>query len=195
MNHVVYTLADPRTGAIRYVGATSYPLQDRLARHCTPSALKKSNHKTYWVRALLKQGLRPVIEEVESYSSAELMFQMENYWIEQFRAWGFDLVNGSDGGKGRPGPKSVEHRLKLAQTLTGKKHSKATREKMSASHKDVWFKRTRRQVVDQNGRIYASVNAAAEAIGAGLSNVYEVLRGRYQQVHGYKLSWAEQQPS
>lgn len=193
MSHVVYTLSDPRTGEVRYVGATSYPLQDRLARHCTPSALRKHNHKNHWVSSLLQLGLRPVISEVESYSSAELMFKMEDFWIEHFRSQGADLVNGSDGGKGSPGPKSAEHRAKLAQAQTGKKLSEETREKMSAAHKARWTNRPRREIVDQNGHVYASVKAAAEEVGASLSNVYEVLRGRWQQVHGYKFSWVESQ--
>lgn len=130
-----YTLSDPRTGNARYVGATSYPLKDRLARHCVPAELGKRNHRTNWIRGLQKCGLAPIIEPLEESSSAEEMFHNEEFWIASLLAAGADLVNGDKGGKGRFGPRSDEERRKSALSKLGKVASLETRQKQSDAQK------------------------------------------------------------
>ena len=55
----VYTLTDPRNGAIRYVGATGRPLHVRLGGHVSGKAVSPA--MADWVAELKAEGLRPVI--------------------------------------------------------------------------------------------------------------------------------------
>jgi hypothetical protein len=58
---------------------------------------------------------------------------LESYWIEQFRQWGFDIVNKRK--KGGMGPEflSKESREKKSKSMIGKTHSRETCLKMSLS--------------------------------------------------------------
>lgn len=98
----IYTLAHPITKEIRYVGRTKNPLSWRKSNHNTEARLNKSNgRKTNWIKSLHREGLRPIIEPLEvvncSWQESHLI---ENYWISQFKAWGFNLVNFTDKGCG-----------------------------------------------------------------------------------------------
>lgn len=98
----IYTLSDPITNKIRYIGRTRKTnLSYRLTEHSSPS---KSNHNTYkknWINKLKKQGFKATIEEIEILDCTwEESHIIEKYWIQQFKAWGFRLVNLEDKGKG-----------------------------------------------------------------------------------------------
>lgn len=56
----VYGLLDPTTGFIRYIGATSRSLPDRLANHLSMSR-KRRSRLYVWMSELIAQGLRPQI--------------------------------------------------------------------------------------------------------------------------------------
>lgn len=111
METYIYTLADS-TG-IRYVGKSDNP-EERFRNHlkeCTRCRTKKER----WIFSLKQQNLSPVLEILEivnvtSWSESEM------YWIAQLKAWGFNILNGTDGGEGSNGFK-------------GKKHTEETKEK------------------------------------------------------------------
>ncbi len=54
----IYTLTDPRTSEVRYVGVTAGSLEVRLKGHLR---YKGKDHRTAWVRSLLAVGVTPVI--------------------------------------------------------------------------------------------------------------------------------------
>lgn len=115
MNGYIYSLANPETDEIRYIGITFQNLNTRLASHIYQ--IKKRNHKNAcWIKSLLKKGLRPRIEIIDEVSK-ENWKEVEQYWIAQFKAWGFNLNNHAIGGEGN----------------IGFKHSLETREKMKIS--------------------------------------------------------------
>lgn len=91
----IYTLKDPFTNEIRYVGKTKYSLNDRLCKHLITY---ERNHRANWIRKILKQGKKPIIELVEEVDERDWKF-WEKYWIEQFRQWGFNLTNATEGGE------------------------------------------------------------------------------------------------
>jgi len=73
-----------RNGKPFYVGYTSHPIQ------------RKSEHrKTYG-----KDINLCVIEKTNDY------LQAEEYWIEQYRQWGFELLNKNKGGGGMLGKRT-----------------------------------------------------------------------------------------
>lgn len=56
----IYSLNDPLTNEIRYIGYTKGSLKKRLKEHIYDSNRNKS-HKCNWIRKLRSVGLNPVI--------------------------------------------------------------------------------------------------------------------------------------
>lgn len=124
----IYTLHDPDTMAVRYVGFTSKTLEKRLARHVAASKNER-NHRANWIRSLVSVGKRPAILLVEGVS-LENWQERERFWILHFRSIGCSLVNSCEGGKGIIGP-SNEVREKMSLANLGRKHTEETCLKMS----------------------------------------------------------------
>lgn len=93
----IYTLSDPRTNEVRYVGKTNNPEQRRKA-HGVLSREVKSRKKN-WIRQLKSLDLRPVFEIIDEVPESE-WHKWERYWIQQFIVWGFRLTNHTAGGDG-----------------------------------------------------------------------------------------------
>lgn len=164
----IYSLNDPETGEIRYIGKTVGDIRDRLCAHLTPIALSSKSHKNNWIKSLLKRGLKPtinLIEEIET-SNIEIHIEKEKYWIDYHKKIGCKLVNSTLGGegtigftpwnkgkhwneevrkkisascKGRSNDAAVEAAKKVN---TGRPRPKEVREKISKSHKglNTWIK-------------------------------------------------------
>ena len=109
----IYTLSDPKTNEIRYIGKTN-DLDYRLKKHINESKNKRT-HKEKWIDSIILKGLSPIIEILDIVDETEWCFY-ETYWISQFKTWGFNLTNGTSGGEGSDGFK-------------GKNHSNETKEK------------------------------------------------------------------
>ena len=160
----VYTLSDPRTNEVRYVGQTAESLETRLRKHCWPSTIKREPcHRTHWIASLLAAGTKPLIEMVEEIST-EAVDETERFYIEYFRSLGFRLVNQQPGGdgwpkgmkrrphteaeklavsatlKGRPKPlRTKEHARNLGMSNIGRRVSAETKKKLSESSKKTWM--------------------------------------------------------
>lgn len=93
----IYTLTDPETHEIRYVGKTNN-LTQRYKAHLN-KARKHQTHKKNWINSLKKKKLKPLIEVIDIVPIVEWVF-WETYWISQIKSWGFKLVNHTDGGDG-----------------------------------------------------------------------------------------------
>lgn len=119
--NVIYGLIDPNTKELRYVGYTS-ELKKRVSNHHNPSQLTARTHKNNWIKSLLSNGQKAEIIILEEYQSAQELPEAEIDAIAYFRSIGCDLTNGTDGGDG-------------GAPMTGKTHSKETRNKISLSQK------------------------------------------------------------
>lgn len=77
MNTVkIYTLADPKTLEIKYIGKTIKTLNRRLSTHLQDS--KKYNHKcANWIKSLKYKPIIELIEEVD----ISIANNTEIYWI------------------------------------------------------------------------------------------------------------------
>lgn len=118
---LVYGLADPETGEIRYIGRSSSGLH-RPKDHATPGHLRAegSTHKTNWIKALLRHGLSPEIKVLRECFSIEETFDVERDLIALYRAKGARLTNQSDGGAGSVGcVRSEEFKLNLSKARKG----------------------------------------------------------------------------
>jgi hypothetical protein len=93
----IYVLIDPQTNLVRYVGKANNVPQ-RYKAHLN-IARKHQAHKLNWINSLKNKGLKPIIEIVDIVPIQEWVF-WETYWISQFKTWGFDLINYTEGGDG-----------------------------------------------------------------------------------------------
>ncbi len=86
-------------GNIRYVGKTKEAPKRRLKRHLSAHYLNGNYYKVNWLKSELKKSHTPIIEIIDIVNEDEWEF-WECYWIAQFKAWGFNLTNGTIGGDG-----------------------------------------------------------------------------------------------
>jgi len=93
----IYTLSDPRTNEVRYVGKANN-INQRYKAHLN-RARDHQTHKRNWIESLKRDGLKPIIEIIDVVPIEEWIY-WETYWISQMKAWGFDLVNNTNGGDG-----------------------------------------------------------------------------------------------
>jgi len=114
----IYTLSDENE--IRYIGKTKF-LNKRNNSHIHESNHKKT-YKEKWINSVLSNGGK-IIMEVLDVCNDEKSNSVEIYWISQFKSWGFNLVNGTDGGEG-------------GSPMLGKRHSDLTKFKMSKTAKN-----------------------------------------------------------
>jgi hypothetical protein len=146
---LIYGLRDPRTEEIRYVGKSETGLK-RPGQHRKPGLLKKDHtHKANWIRKLNSLGLSYSVVVLQTLASRDQLDPAERFWIDLGReALGSRLTNQADGGsggatRGTGWHHSDDTRKKLSVSAkgrshsqlgfdwTGKKHSEATRERMS----------------------------------------------------------------
>lgn len=132
----IYSLHDPRTGQIRYIGRTIAPPKRRLINHVAEARHDTSQWHTpkcQWIRELLALGLRPILRVLEAgtgdgWATAEIL------WIKAAREAGVLLVNTSDGGEGNLGySPTPETRRKLSEAGKGRKLSPENRAKLIAA--------------------------------------------------------------
>jgi hypothetical protein len=94
---IIYSLDDPISGLPRYIGKSKNP-KLRFLGHCGKTHYRKT-HKNNWIASLKKRGLKPILSIVDEVPEDDWKY-WEKYWIMQMRAWGFDLVNHTEGGEG-----------------------------------------------------------------------------------------------
>jgi group I intron endonuclease len=126
----IYTLKDPITNEIKYVGKSDNP-ESRLVEHIRKSKYSKT-YKNNWIISLLKKDLKPILEILDIVDIDNWSF-WEKYWISQFRTWGFKLTNISDGGDG--GNFGPECNKKISLKLKNRVFSEDTIKKMKLSAK------------------------------------------------------------
>ena len=203
MKYKIYTLADPDTGEVRYVGKTKNSLQHRLKQHIYETFRYKS-YKASWIKGLLLNEKMPIIELLDETN--EDWQSLESYWIAQFKSWGFKLVNMTEGGDGNQNQViTQETKQKISQTLKGTKRPQEVIDKISKSHKGKRLKKSTKEklkqanlgklqsqdtkrkrykavlLVSEEGSIierFESIMQAAEKFGCGKGAISNVCHGR-----------------
>lgn len=156
----IYTLSCPISNQVRYIGKTVESLEKRFNRHISYSKREKS-HKANWINSLLKNNKRPIIEILDECSTNDWEI-IEQYWISQFKNWGFNLVNYTDGGQGAHGRIVSENtKKKISQSLMGHLVSEETRLKKRL--KRIGYKPTK-ESVEKVRQIHLGRKNSAETI-------------------------------
>lgn len=121
MKIYIYILIDPETQQVRYVGKTKNPSR-RYNQHISECSKIKS-HKNNWIFSLKKKGIKPEMILIDECDTDNWIF-FEQWYIELFKSWNFNLTNLTIGGEGSightPSKETIEKRSKK---LKGKKRS------------------------------------------------------------------------
>lgn len=192
----IYTLSDPTTKEVRYIGKTKKSLVERMYAHTSNYKLKtERSYKNSWIQSLKQKGLKPIIEEVDIVEEDSWEF-WESYWISQFKSWGFNLTNmtlggeGSNGGKGCLGYRHTEEAKKRISIANSKPKSK---EWISNAAKGK-FKPINQLSLDGNIiKVWESTTSAALALGNvnKKKNICNCLKGKKKSAYGFKWEIAE----
>jgi len=118
-NIVIYTISDPRTGLVRYVGKT-IDFKYRCRKHRTE---KNKTYKAQWVKGLIALGLEPIFEIIDECTEEDWQ-DKERFYIRLFKAMGANLLNqlpGGEGGSTMRGKKlTAEQAAKISLSKIGK---------------------------------------------------------------------------
>lgn len=165
----IYTLSDPNNGIVRYIGKTNN-IKKRLQKHLSNNHLSSPTKKNNWIISLIRKDMIPIIEVLDEVDSNDIDFY-EVFYISLFKSWGFDLLNGTDGGDG--------------YDWSGRKHKKSSniKNRMNSPHRKSVAK------LDMNGNILEKYHSLREA---GLKNninkahISKVCRGIQKTSGGFK---------
>lgn len=92
----IYSLADPNTKEIRYIGQTNN-INRRLNGHINSSVninnKQYNTHKCSWIRKLIQNGYNPVITIIEEVVTLGESNKQERFWIKKLTNEGLKLTN------------------------------------------------------------------------------------------------------
>lgn len=192
----IYALIDPRTGDVRYVGATT-DVQRRLREHLRR---KEFRYCSRWIQSLLAEGLTPCVWVLEVVGDG--WQRAERRWIEMFRGLGMAECNIADGGEGTsPGStKSAETRAKISAAATRWQ----TGRDLSADHRATMSVAQRKRYEDPGQRALQATNLASVAAAGGragkgkpkspehIERLKEAHRARHARARAVRAAMEEQ---
>jgi len=178
----IYTLTDPRTDLVRYVGLTRRP-KKRYKRHLeegrTYNKDKTNPHKRNWIRGILLDNLKPIMTIIFiAHSSAEAD-DSERRWIQFYNNRGCNLLNQTTGGEGAWGHSEETKRL-IGLGNKGKLSGRT----LSAAHKKNVSEGVRRSQTEEYRRKMSEIkrgkvsHVITDEIKAKIA---ATLRARWQQ--------------
>lgn len=186
----IYTLKDPITNEVRYIGKTKRKLVDRMYSHTSNYKLEKEkSYKNSWIKSLKNKNLKPIIEELDLVEENNWEF-WEQFYINLFRSWGFKLTNmtkggeGSSGGKGCLGYKHTEEAKKRISIANSKPKSK---EWIQNAAKGKYKPISQYDLQNNYIRDWESTTTAAIALGDinKKKNISSCLKGKKKSAYGY----------
>jgi hypothetical protein len=184
----IYSLNDPITNEVRYIGKTISPLYKRLSSHYRD---RKKSYKTHWINGLKKNGLKPIINIIEICNN-ENWEEREKYWIKHFRKI-TRLTNYLDGGQGQQvgykHTKKAKDKIRVAAKLNikGKFYSGMTFtentniKRANANKKQI-------SQLDSNGKLiknWTGIIDAAKELNIDKNNISSVLKNKTISAGGY----------
>lgn len=186
----IYSISDPSTNLVRYIGKTK-DVKERFRKHLTEN---NKTRKSKWMKGLRSKGLKPVFEIIDECLISDWQ-EKEIGYIKLFKSIGADLLNQARGGEGGAtmlGRKlTAEQCKKISDSKIGKPNKGAAVANKIHKGYPVYQK-------DLNGNIlasYLSVNEAAQAINRSARRIQaqvngDLIRGlKVKTVGGYVFEY------
>lgn len=165
----IYSLSCPETKIVKYIGKTNN-INRRLRNHVSNNSLSNSTKKNNWIISLLRRNLIPLIEIIDEVEEYNIDF-WEKFYISLFKTWGFELLNGTEGGDG--------------YDWTGRSHNEKSNLKNrmnSPNRKSV----AQYDLNDNFIKEYYSLNEAGIKNGINKAHISRVCRGIQKTSGGFK---------
>ena len=186
----IYILIDPENQQVRYVGKANN-ISERYKAHLN-RARKHQIHKLNWINSLRKKGLKPIIEVIDIVPINDWVF-WETYWIAQFKAWGFKLINYTNGGDGATFGNQTSFKKGNIPWNNGKSFSQETKDKISASLLGVKNKPLCPVIqMDLEGNFieeFKSITEASIKTNSSLSKICSVCKGNRKSTNNFKWKY------
>lgn len=187
----IYILIDPITNKVRYVGKANNITQ-RYRAHLN-RARKHQIHKKNWIEQLKKEGLKPIIEIIDIVPIDNWIF-WEKYWISQFKTWGFDLINYTNGGDGCTFGNQTSFK-KGHKLWLNKNHTEETKKKISENNGSKGKVSINRKPVIQlnlNGEFikeWDSILDAENGTSSSSTKIVSVCKGKRKTHNNFKWKY------
>lgn len=110
----IYSLRDPLSLEVRYIGMTINP-DKRLYDH---TSAPSNDHRGHWLKTLKRVGVRPIMELLEAVPTSDVD-EAERWWIAKYKESGAKLTNIQAGGRAV----STAARERKGASLRGRKRS------------------------------------------------------------------------
>lgn len=182
----IYTISDPISGLVKYVGKTKCP-KERFRKHLSE---RNNTYKSKWITGLRNAGLEPVFEIIDECEESEWQIK-ERFYIRFYKSIGAILTNIMEGGEGGPTMKgrklTIEQRAKISASKKGK--IKPALGKTNTLTKGCPVVRT-----DMQGNVievHPSIRHAAKSINRADRRIQMMLTGNGKKVNhvgGFKFS-------
>lgn len=114
----IYSLSDPITNEVMYVGRTKVRLSARLSSHYHCSR-HNSTPRDIWIASLTKNGLKPIAKVIEDVEES-VWREREKYWISYYKKINPNLTNLAEGGEGPLGVIRQEETIKTISEMQSK---------------------------------------------------------------------------
>lgn len=133
----MYSLREPDSELVRYIGITKEKEDRRLKRHLYD---KRVNRRTCWIKKLKLKNQIPVIEVIHDNLTEDEALFYEKQFIKLFKSMGANLVNGNYGGvlgKNLKGTKRTKEQVRKAVEvrITNGSYTKTQEQKDFISNK------------------------------------------------------------
>lgn len=92
----IYTLSDPSTMEIRYVGQTNDPkrrFNDHISSSINESSDSYETYKARWIRKVISNNLLPIMNIIDTCDSIEESNRLERDYVDRFTTEGVKLTN------------------------------------------------------------------------------------------------------
>lgn len=89
----IYTLSDPSTMEIRYVGQTNDPKRRFISSSINESSDSYETYKAKWIRKVISNNLLPIMNIIDTCNSIEESNRLERDYVDRFTTEGVKLTN------------------------------------------------------------------------------------------------------
>ena len=183
----IYILIDPETLQVRYVGKANN-ISQRYKAHLN-RARKHQIHKLNWISSLKAKRLKPIIEVIDVVPIENWIF-WETYWISQFKTWGFDLINYTQGGDGATFANQTSFKKGHIPHNLGKSFSQESKNKISKSLLGIKNKPFCPVIqMDLEGNFieeFESITDASIKTNSSISKICSVCKGNRKTTNNFK---------